>query len=95
MTNQSEISENLLKEYANEKKNIECIDPIDHYDAFYFCAKKMIEQDEKKFKNNMFYTNLIDVMAEKIRKHVDVNSVKIIQIVLIITFMMKKVVLIG
>lgn len=68
MTNQSEITENILKEYANEKKNIECIDPIDHYDAFYFCAKKMIEQDEKNFKNNMFYTNLIDVMAEKIRK---------------------------
>ena len=40
MTNQSEITENILKEYANEKKNIECIDPIDHYDAFYFCAKK-------------------------------------------------------
>lgn len=38
MTNQAEIAENLLKDYANERKNIECIDPIDHYDAF--CAKR-------------------------------------------------------
>lgn len=49
-----------------KEKNIECIDPIDHYDAF--CAKKMIEQDEKNFKHSMFYTNLVDMMAEKIRK---------------------------
>ena len=40
MSEQSEITENILKDYANERKKIECINPVDHYDAFYFCAKK-------------------------------------------------------
>ena len=52
----------------HEKKNIECIDPLDHYDAFYFCAKKMMEQNDKNFEHSMFYTNLVDMMVEKIRK---------------------------